>query len=82
MSERNNNVQNKWAVLALAGAAMFMAVVDFTIVNVSLPTMARDLKLGEGSLQWVIIGYGLTFGGLMLLNGRIGDIVGRRPHFA
>lgn len=78
MSERNNNVQNKWAVLALAGAAMFMAVVDFTIVNVSLPTMARDLKLGEGSLQWVIIGYGLTFGGLMLLNGRIGDIVGRR----
>jgi MFS family permease len=55
-----------------------MAVVDFTIVNVSLPKMASDLRLGEDALQWVILGYGLTFGGLMLLAGRLGDIFGRR----
>jgi EmrB/QacA subfamily drug resistance transporter len=69
---------NRYAVLALAVASMFIAIVDFTIVNVSLPRMAADLKLGEDSLQWVIIGYGLPFGGLLLLAGRLGDLVGRR----
>jgi len=57
---------------------MFMAVVDFTIVNVSLPRMAQDLKLGEDALQWVVIGYGVPFGGMLLLGGRLGDILGRR----
>jgi EmrB/QacA subfamily drug resistance transporter len=71
-------VRNRYAVLALAATAMFISVVDFTIVNVSLPRMAADLKLGEDSLQWVIIGYGLPFGGLLLLAGRLGDIFGRR----
>ena len=70
--------RNPYAVLAVAGAATFMAVVDFTIVNVSLPKMASDLRLGEDSLQWVILGYGLPFGGLLLLAGRLGDIMGRR----
>jgi EmrB/QacA subfamily drug resistance transporter len=71
-------MRNPNAVLALAGASMFMAVVDFTIVNVSLPRMAVDLKLGEDALQWVIIGYGIPFGGFLLLAGRLGDIIGRR----
>ncbi|MFE3190914.1 MFS transporter [Nocardia sp. NPDC059240] len=69
---------NRFAVLALASAAMFMTVVDLTIVNVSLPTMAVRLGLGEDALQWVVIGYGLPFGGLLLLAGRLGDIWGRR----
>ncbi|GAB2563504.1 MFS transporter [Nocardia heshunensis] len=69
---------NRFAVLALASAAMFMTVVDLTIVNVSLPTMAARLGLGEDALQWVVIGYGLPFGGLLLLAGRLGDIWGRR----
>ncbi|MQY31947.1 MFS transporter [Nocardia aurantia] len=71
-------MRNPYAVLALAGASMFMAVVDFTIVNVSLPRMAIDLRLGEDALQWVIIGYGIPFGGFLLLAGRLGDILGRR----
>ncbi|NUP48011.1 MAG: MFS transporter [Catenulispora sp.] len=71
-------MRNPYAVLALAGTSMFMAVVDFTIVNVSLPRMAVDLKLGEDALQWVVIGYGIPFGGFLLLAGRLGDIVGRR----
>ncbi|MCX4095795.1 MFS transporter [Nocardia sp. alder85J] len=71
-------MRNPYAVLALAGASMFMAVVDFTIVNVSLPRMAVDLKLAEDALQWVIIGYGIPFGGFLLLAGRLGDIIGRR----
>jgi hypothetical protein len=49
-------MRKPYAVPALAGASMFMAVVDFTIVNVSLRRMAVDLKLGEDALQWVIIG--------------------------
>ncbi|MFE9328866.1 MFS transporter [Nocardia sp. NPDC052278] len=71
-------MRNPYAVLVLAGASMFMAVVDFTIVNVSLPRMAVDLNLGEDALQWVIIGYGIPFGGFLLLAGRLGDIFGRR----
>lgn len=71
-------MRNRYAVLAMAAASSFITIVDFTIVIVALPRMAADLKLGEDSLQWVIIGYGLPFGGLLLLAGRIGDILGRR----
>lgn len=71
-------MRNPYAVLALAGAAMFMSVVDFTIVNVALPRMAHDVKLGADALQWVMIGYGIPFGGLLLLAGRLGDVLGRR----
>jgi EmrB/QacA subfamily drug resistance transporter len=55
-----------------------MTIVDLTIVNVSLPTIGRDLHFTETSLQWVVTAYALTFGGFMLLGGRAADLLGRR----
>lgn len=71
-------MRSRYLVLALACASMFITVVDLAIVNVSLPKMAHDLGLSEAALQWVVIAYGLPFGGLLLLAGRLGDIWGRR----
>jgi MFS family permease len=56
----------------------FMTVIDLTIVNVSLPTIGRDLQFSETSLQWVVTAYALTFGGFLLLGGRAADLLGRR----
>jgi EmrB/QacA subfamily drug resistance transporter len=55
-----------------------MTVVDFTIVNVSLPTISRDLHLSATGLQWVVTAYALTFGGFLLFGGRAADLLGRR----
>ena len=55
-----------------------MTIVDLTIVNVSLPTIGRDLHFSETSLQWVVTAYALTFGGFLLLGGRAADLLGRR----
>ena len=55
-----------------------MTVVDFTIVNVSLPTIGRDLHLSATGLQWVVTAYALTFGGFLLFGGRAADLLGRR----
>jgi EmrB/QacA subfamily drug resistance transporter len=56
----------------------FMTIIDLTIVNVSLPTIGRDLHFSETSLQWVVTAYALTFGGFLLLGGRAADLLGRR----
>jgi EmrB/QacA subfamily drug resistance transporter len=69
---------NRWRAFALLAAAYFMTVVDLTIVNVSLPTIGRDLHFSETSLQWVATAYALTFGGFLLLGGRAADLLGRR----
>jgi EmrB/QacA subfamily drug resistance transporter len=55
-----------------------MTTVDLTIVNVALPTIGRDLHFSESGLQWVVTAYGLTFGGFLLLGGRLADLLGRR----
>ena len=65
----------------MLAVAYFMTIVDLTIVNVSLPTIARDLHFSATSLQWVVTAYGLSFGGLMLLGGRTADLLGRRRIF-
>lgn len=67
--------------LALLCAAQFMVVLDFSIVNVALPSIQRDLGFSPQSLQWIISAYALTFGGFLLLGGRVGDIFGRRRLF-
>ncbi|HWD69088.1 MAG TPA: MFS transporter [Solirubrobacteraceae bacterium] len=72
---------NRWRAFVLLAVAYFMTVVDFTIVNVSLPTIGRDLHFGATNLQWVVTAYGLTFGGLMLFGGRAADLLGRRRVF-
>src|SRR5436305_3104306 len=69
---------NRWRAFALLAVSFFMTIIDLTIVNVSLPTIGRDLHFGATSLQWVVTAYALTFGGLMLLGGRAADLLGRR----
>ena len=69
---------NRWRAFALLAVAYFMTTVDLTIVNVSLPTIGRDLHFSETNLQWVATAYALTFGGFLLLGGRFADLLGRR----
>jgi EmrB/QacA subfamily drug resistance transporter len=69
---------NTGIVLLLACVAQFMVVLDVAIVNVALPSIQRDLGIGQSSVQWIIIAYGLMLGGFLLLGGRIADIWGRR----
>ena len=69
---------NRWRAFALLAVASFMTVIDLTIVNVSLPTIGRDLHFSDTNLQWVVTAYALTFGGFLLLGGRAADLLGRR----
>ncbi|MEO3972925.1 MFS transporter [Streptomyces sp. CAU 1734] len=68
----------RWAALAVICLAQFMLVLDVTVVNVALPDMAADLRLDRTALTWVVTAYTLTFGGLMLLGGRLADLLGAR----
>ena len=67
--------------LAVVLCAQLMIVLDMTVVNIALPSMATGLHLTATSLSWVLNAYALTFGGLLLLGGRAGDILGRRQAF-
>ncbi len=69
---------NRWRAFALLAVSYFMTIIDLTIVNVSLPTIGRDLRITEASLQWVVTAYAITFGGFLLLGGRAADLLGRR----
>jgi EmrB/QacA subfamily drug resistance transporter len=69
---------NRWRAFVLLAVAFFMVVIDLTIVNVSLPTIGRDLHFSQTNLQWVVTAYALTFGGFLLLGGRAADLLGRR----
>jgi EmrB/QacA subfamily drug resistance transporter len=74
----SNEARRKGLALALLCTAQFMVVLDFSIVNVALPSIQRDLGFTTQNLQWVISAYSLTLGGLLLLGGRLGDLYGRR----
>ena len=67
--------------LWLVMLAQLMLVLDATVVNVALPHIATDLNFTRAELSWVLNGYALAFGGLLLLGGRIGDVFGRRRTF-
>ena len=69
------------AGLGLVLIASFMVVLDFSIVNVALPSIHRALGFGGDSVQWVVTAYAITFGGLLMFGGRVADIVGRRRMF-
>jgi EmrB/QacA subfamily drug resistance transporter len=71
----------RWKALAVLGIAYLMVVLDVAIVNVALPSIQTDLEFSPENLQWVVSAYGLTFGGFLLLGGRIGDLLGRRRLF-
>jgi EmrB/QacA subfamily drug resistance transporter len=69
-----------WA-LVLICVAQLMVVLDSTIANIALPYIKSDLDISQANLQWVVTGYALAFGGLLLLGGRTGDLFGRRRMF-
>ncbi len=71
----------RWKALAVLGVAYLMVVLDVSIVNVALPSIQTDLGFTPENLQWVVSGYALTFGGFLLLGGRMGDLLGRRTLF-
>jgi EmrB/QacA subfamily drug resistance transporter len=70
--------QNRWAALYVLCAGTLMIILDGTIVNVALPSIQEDLGFGQSSLAWVVNGYLIALGGLLLLAGRVGDLLGRR----
>jgi MFS family permease len=69
---------HRWRTLALLGVAQFMLIVDVTVVAIALPHMGADLGLSRVELTWVTSAYTLVFGGLMVLGGRLADLVGPR----
>jgi EmrB/QacA subfamily drug resistance transporter len=71
----------RWLALAVVGTAFFMTILDVSIVNVALPTIAEKLHFSRGNIQWVVTAYALTFGGFLLLSGRAADLLGRRRVF-
>ena len=72
---------NPWLTLVVVCFAQFMVVLDATVVNVALPSIQTDLDISDSSLQWVVNGYTLMFGGFLLLGGRLADLIGRRRLF-
>ncbi|MER6434759.1 MULTISPECIES: MFS transporter [unclassified Streptomyces] len=72
---------HRWWGLVIIALAQLMVVLDATIVNIALPSAQRDLGMSDGNRQWVITAYTLAFGGLLLLGGRIADLVGRKRTF-
>jgi EmrB/QacA subfamily drug resistance transporter len=67
--------------LALILVAAFMVVLDFSIVNVALPSIERELHMPPDAVQWIVTGYAISFGGLLILGGRAADLLGRRRMF-
>src|SRR3954447_15818368 len=71
----------KWWTLAAVSFGLFMIMLDNTIVNVALPSIQEGLGLQISELEWVVTGYALTFGALMLTGGKLADLFGRRLIF-
>ena len=71
----------RWSALALIVTAQFMVILDVAIVNVALPAIKADLGFTQANLQWVISAYAILFGGVLLLGGRLADLLGRRRLF-
>jgi EmrB/QacA subfamily drug resistance transporter len=73
--------RRRWLILAIIGVAQLMVVLDATIVNIALPSAQQDLGFSDDSRQWIVTAYALSFGSLLLLGGRLGDLFGRRRVF-
>jgi EmrB/QacA subfamily drug resistance transporter len=81
MTEAQVLERRRWIALALLCAAQFVVVLDASIVNVALPSIGRALSFSQDNLSWVVNAYVLTFGGFLLLGGRMADLLGRRRVF-
>src|SRR5579859_1180996 len=73
--------RSRWIALVVLCVGALMIILDMTIVNVALPSIQRDLHFTQSNLAWVVNAYLITFGGLLLLAGRLGDLIGRRNVF-
>ncbi len=72
------NFNRRWWILGVLGIAQLMVILDGTIVNIALPSAQHDLHFSNADRQWIVTAYSLAFGSLLLLGGRIGDIIGRK----
>ena len=81
MTDAETAERRKWLALALLATTQFVIVLDAAIVNVAIPSIGRDLKFSEEDLTWIPNAYALTFGGFLLLGGRMADLLGRRRLF-
>jgi EmrB/QacA subfamily drug resistance transporter len=81
VSESPRKSHNPWLSVAIVCLAQLMVVLDATVVNVALPSIQHGLKMSQANLQWVVNAYTLTFGGFLLLGGRLSDLFGRRRLF-
>src|SRR5213596_3004409 len=75
------DIRSRWIALMVLCAGVLMIVLDMTIVNVALPSIQADLGFSQSGLAWVVNAYLIAFGGLLLLAGRIGDLLGRKRVF-
>ena len=73
--------RRRWIVLVVLCLGQFMVLLDQTVVNVALPTIQHQLHFSQASLAWVINAYLISFGGLLLMAGRLGDLVGPKKVF-
>jgi MFS family permease len=73
--------RRRWFVLGVVGLAQLMIVLDITVMNIALPSAQAALHFSDVDRQWVITGYALAFGSLLLLGGRLGDLFGRKVTF-
>jgi EmrB/QacA subfamily drug resistance transporter len=81
VSEETRLSYNPWLSVAVVCMAQLMVVLDATVVNVALPSIQRGLHISQTNLQWIVNAYTLTFGGFLLLGGRLSDLFGRRRLF-
>src|SRR5580698_11518696 len=73
--------RRRWLILGVIGLAQLMVVLDLTVMNVALPSAQRALNFSTADRQWVVTAYGLAFGSLLLLGGRLADLLGRKVTF-
>src|SRR5262245_33611110 len=78
---REGSHDSRWLTLVVLCAGFLMIVLDQTVVNVALPSIQDDLGFSQASLAWVVNAYLIAFGGLLLLAGRLGDLIGRKRIF-
>jgi len=70
--------ERRWLILAVLGLAQLMVILDVTVVNIALPSAREALGFSDANRQWIVTAYTLAFGGLLLLAGRVADLVGRK----
>ena len=75
--EQRDDFGRRWLILSVVCLGQLMVVLDATVVNIALPAAQHDLGFNNADRQWVVTAYSLAFGGLLLLGGRLADLVGR-----